>query len=92
MGCEVMNMDKIYNDTHIAKFLIKQLDTMTRLYKYSPVADMYEHFCDMRKTTKTKSPLQSAFENYPNNSTVICIYSPLLGVRSIYEYRGVNDI
>ena len=84
-------MDKIYNDTHIAKFLVKQLDTMTRLYKYSPVADRFDHFCDMRKTAKTKSPLQTAFEHYPNNSTVICIYSPLLGVRSIYEYRGVID-
>lgn len=84
-------MDKIYNDTHIAKFLVKQLDTMTRLYKYSAVSDRYDHFCDMRKTAKTKSPLQRAFENYPHNSTVVCIYSPLLGIRSIYEYCGVID-
>lgn len=84
-------MDKIYNDTHIAKFLVKQLDTMTRLYKYSPVTDRYDHFCDMRKSAKNKSPMQTAFENYPNNSTVICIYSHLLGVRYVYEYRGVID-
>ena len=84
-------MDKIYNDTHIAKFLVKQLDTMTRLYKYSPVDGKYDYFCDMRKSVKRKSPLQTAFENYPNNSAVVCIYSSLLGIRSIYEFRGVID-